>query len=663
MIFASGLILEHEPLQWQQLPYVIIYWLQTAGMYASLAIFLWFLVRMLQRERTPFVSMRLSPLFTGAILVSWAGTAFIWLVFLGNVVGLGFLASWQPGALVSGHGWSIGDIVLTVSGGLALGIVIAPVVSDFFNRLRWGRIWAMARLSLKEAVRNRAVLVFAAMALVFLFADWFVPYKAEDQVRNYVRVVYWSMTPLFLLTAGLLGSFSIPNDVKSQSIHTIVTKPVEKFEIVLGRFLGYALLLSAGLAFLSGLSLLYVMQGVNENAQEESLKARVPIFGYLGFHGTKGDSVGREWDYRRYIAGPRTRGEDQPIQYAFWKFADLPSDLGTRAEPVRFEYTFDIFRLSKGEENKDIPCTFTFAPAALSIPDVVALGTKVANEYRNVEKAAKERRDKVPPTSKDYPQALEEFRQTCEKGKLELMKQHRFFQRSGVPVTDYHTQAVEVPPEFFKAVLDAHQPVPDGTPPHVMQVIVNIDRLAESQMLGVAGRDLYLLAAEKPFWQNFLKGIVGMWCTFMLVLGIAVALSTYLSGVITWVCTMFLFCAGLFTDYLQQIATRRLYGGGPSEAAYRLFANRPIGAPITESAAAGLIKGVDAFFSWWVGLFLSLIPDINRYDLHQYVANGFDIGWTSVLIVDNLLPLAGYLLPWAVLAYYLMKYREIANPM
>jgi hypothetical protein len=45
----------------------------------------------------------------------------------------------------------------------------------------------------------------------------------------------------------------------------------------------------------------------------------------------------------------------------------------------------------------------------------------------------------------------------------------------------------------------------------------------------------------------------------------------------------------------------------------------------------------------------------------MYVANGFDIP-LYVLLVDNGLVLLGYLAPWAVLAYYLMKYREIANP-
>src|SRR5262249_33298152 len=201
--------------------------------------------------------------------------------------------------------------------------------------------------SLKEALRKRVVLVFAAMALIFLFADWFVSYKAENQIRNYVRVVYWSILPLFLLTAGLLGAFSIPNDVKNQVIHTIVTKAVEKFEIVLGRFLGYGILLTVGLAVVGGLSLIYVLRGVNPDAAYESQKARVPIYGNLGFLGTKGDSVGREWDYRKYISGPQPGQVNAPHQYAVWFFRDLPSELGERTSPVIFEFTFDIFRLNR----------------------------------------------------------------------------------------------------------------------------------------------------------------------------------------------------------------------------------------------------------------------------------------------------------------------------
>ena len=42
---------------------------------------------------------------------------------------------------------------------------------DLVTRINWRRIWAIARLSWKEAIRGRVVWVFGAMALVFLFAE------------------------------------------------------------------------------------------------------------------------------------------------------------------------------------------------------------------------------------------------------------------------------------------------------------------------------------------------------------------------------------------------------------------------------------------------------------------------------------------------------------
>ncbi len=567
---------------------------------------------------------------------------------LGGLYGVPGVAAWLPRA-GRADTLSRGDYLLSAAGLLALIVALTPLLLGL-ARLRFRRIWALSRLSIKEAIRSRVVLVFAFMALVFLFADWFVPYRAEDQVRNYVRVVYWSITPLFLMTAGLLGSLSIPNDIKTQSIHTIVTKPVEKFEIVLGRFLGYALLLSAGLAVVALLSLAYVARGVTDQARQESFKARVPVFGKLIFAGTKdpykGDSVGREWGYRGYITGPQPGNNAAPRQYAVWLFEDVPAELADRDGPVTFEFTFDIFRLSKGQENKDIPCTFTFVQGDLK--DLVEINKRLAQiqEERNKAGAA----------------ARPGFAQ-------EMIDRYGVHQVAGVPVTDYHTQNLQVPSglfrKFFAAANEAaaNKERQEG-PPALMVVLVSVDPdpLRQAQMLGVARRDLYLLADERPFWQNFLKGIAGMWCTHMLVLGVAVACSTYLSAMISWLCTMFLFIAGMFTDYLQQLSLNRVEGGGPAEALYRLGAGKVIAAPLDQGPTASMLRGTDEVFTWMLHRALNLIPNVSRFDLHAYVANGFDVPFTGVLLIDNLIPLAAYLLPWAIVAYYLMKYREIANP-
>src|SRR5439155_8968364 len=103
-----------------------------------------------------------------------------------------------------------------------------------------------------------------------------------------------------------------------QTIHTVVTRPVERFELILGRFLGYTLLMSLVLVVMTSLSLLYVIRAPNPRAAEESFKARDPLYGELVFYDggqrrgrvfeggakkARGENVGMEWDYRSYISG------------------------------------------------------------------------------------------------------------------------------------------------------------------------------------------------------------------------------------------------------------------------------------------------------------------------------------------------------------------------
>jgi hypothetical protein len=676
MIFAT-LVLEREPLQVGEFLAALIVWVQNAGGVASLALAVWAIAILLQRLKVsvPLFSDRTekilptSDLFVYGSLFCFVG--YLAIVFLSIASGESAgLSRFVPRTNFE-QPLTVGDYIMTACGAFALAIAVYPIFTGLFGRLGWGRIVAMGRLSFKEAVRSRIVLVFSAMALVFLFADWFVPFKPEDQIRNYVRVVYWTMTPLFLITALMLGSFSIPNDVKNMSIHTIVTKPVEKFEIVLGRFFGYGLLLTIGVAAIALVSLGFILRtNVTDEAAKESYKARVALFGDLSFFGTKsamrGESVGREWEYRSYISGPQP---NLPRQYAIWSFGDLPGSLGRGVDSLRFEYTFDIFRLSKGEEGKDIACTFTLAEGHLSMEEVQAAQSAFKKESDTLEAEARAAHDKAlvaARSAEETAKAIESLQAKLKEIRATLIQKHRVLELAGQPVTDYHTQSLEVPAIYFTSLMEnaSAKNAPDGKPYPQLRVFVSVDRSTsgEAQMLGVARRDLYLIAAELPFWQNFLKGIVGMWCLVMLVLGIAVSCSTYLSGLISLFLTAMIYGLGSAIEYLHQVAEKRVEGGGPLEGFTRLATRKQLAVQLEDSPATSLIKGGDEFFSWIVRRLLNLVPDVSRFDLHQYVANGFDISWSQVLFMDNLVPLVGYLLPWAILSYYLMKYREIANP-
>jgi hypothetical protein len=174
----------------------------------------------------------------------------------------------------------------------------------------------------------------------------------------------------------------------------------------------------------------------------------------------------------------------------------------------------------------------------------------------------------------------------------------------------------------------------------------------------MAEPDLYLLAYEQPFALNYLKGMVGLWCRLCIVVGLAVACSTYLSGVLSLLLAACIFLAGYFTDHLNDVAQNRVIGGGPFESMSRLVqAQMPTAQP-TETTGTRALGLLDEGFAWAFRRVQNLIPDVESFSWSHFVAEGFNIN-TQYLVL-NLLVTFGYLLPWAIAAYYFMKLREVA---
>ncbi len=145
--------------------------------------------------------------------------------------------------------------------------VLAGAIPDFL-KTSWRRVMAIARLSIKEAMRRRIVLAtFAVFAFALLFGGWFLNTGAENADRLYLNFVLWGTQMLVLLMGILISSFSLPEDIKSRTIYTVVTKPVRATEIVLGRMVGFGIL-GTGLLVLMGLiSFVFVWRGLSHTHQ------------------------------------------------------------------------------------------------------------------------------------------------------------------------------------------------------------------------------------------------------------------------------------------------------------------------------------------------------------------------------------------------------------
>jgi hypothetical protein len=414
----------------------------------------------------------------------------------------------------------------------------------------------------------------------------------------------------------------------------------------LGRFLGYMALLTLVLIVVSGVSLLYVLRGIDPDAAAESLKARETMVGDLEFEGTKernkGINVGREWDYRSYIYGP---SPGEPTQYAVWKFNDVRG-LADR-EKVRTEFSFDIYRTTKGRLNEGVFITVLVHTAGFDP------GQKQA--YDN-----ERRREKQKPGA--------DVREIDDG----LARKYGCFEVASKEIRNLHTYSVDLPGGIFKrAVEDAAQPRPVTSPGEadVPPLTIKVKCESRTQYVGMAKYDLYLrLDDDDPtgranrlrFMWNYAKGQMGLWFRLCLVVGIAVAWSTYLSGLISFLATSFLYLGGVCREFIKSIGEGTAPVGGPFESGYRL-ALRDLGAPMDETTAFRVVSFTDHIIRFVLRRVMSVLPDVDRFDLSINVAEGFNIP-AGQLTMTGLMML-GYLLLCALAAYYLMKWREIASTM
>ncbi len=673
------LFLERDPLRLADVPLGLYHWVQTVGGFAMIGVVAWLLVdwvrrRPADRDAVPtplrgFVAACIGLAASAylAVLPLWLYEAFEFCFgssFFPSPNGGVVDVVWKPAVQ------TYESVCLFIGGFLCMVVVLTPFVLNLLA-LRWRRIFALAGLSFKEALRRRVLWAFSALLLVFLFGSWFISGRAkhEDQLRTYVQLVFWAMTPLLLFTSVLLAAFSIPADIRQQTIHTVLTKPVQRFEVYLGRVLGFTGLMSLVLLVLSGVSLLYVLRGVDPDAASESLKARSPLFGTLSFENTgdveKGVNVGEEWGYRSYVTAP-IAGE--PPQTAVFHFADLPSDLANRKE-VRCEFNFAIYRAYKGEkEARGIGCAFAFQTWRFD-PDKL-------DEYR---KKRKEERNKPGhPSDLDIDNALAET--------------YGYYEIDSLPVTNFHTMTRDLPGGLFK---NAEQDDPKrreyldlrGLKPAPLEVRVRC--LDKQEYVGMARYDMYLREDDpnaggeaRGFAVNFLKGSAGLWMRLVLIIAVATALSTYLSNVITLLVALMLYVGGIFREFIYSVVAGKNVGGGPLQSFFAVV-GRQVGVGPQERAPSLVYDGpgwsllqhdtshleqttsrflfgaFDPLFRGVMGRVFDLIPDVDRFDLTLFVAEGFDISLSQLLV--TLLLLIGYLLPWAVLAFYLLKWREVAS--
>jgi len=141
------------------------------------------------------------------------------------------------------------------------------------------KISIVARMTFREAIRRRIVLTGLVLGLVFLtvftigFRMVFINASieaAEAPSEAFANIItsegvnvltlagLYAVTFLAVAMGALLGADTLSGEIVSGTIQTIVTKPVRRSDVVLGKWLGFAILLGLYSMLMSGGTVLSV---------------------------------------------------------------------------------------------------------------------------------------------------------------------------------------------------------------------------------------------------------------------------------------------------------------------------------------------------------------------------------------------------------------------
>lgn len=217
------------------------------------------------------------------------------------------------------------------------------------------RILALTNLTLKEAIRRKALLVFVAFAVLLMFAGWFLTdanERPELQVSVHVTFLLTAISWLILPAVIFLSVWALPEDIRIRSLHTVVTKPARRLEIVLGRMTGLGIVAIMMLLVMGVVGLGWLYRAIPSTSRS-ALECRVPLFGELFFltadgqPAEKGLNVGDVWMYRSHIAG-NSRARAVWVFPGFNESALTINDKGE--QDLLLECRFEAFRTIKGSE-------------------------------------------------------------------------------------------------------------------------------------------------------------------------------------------------------------------------------------------------------------------------------------------------------------------------
>ena len=102
-----------------------------------------------------------------------------------------------------------------------------------------GKVIAIAQNTFKEAIRSRILYILLLFAILMILAGFVVKDLTIAAHGDVIRIVGHFAINLFgIVIAILVGIGLVYNELDKKTIYTIVSKPIDRWQFLLGKYLG-----------------------------------------------------------------------------------------------------------------------------------------------------------------------------------------------------------------------------------------------------------------------------------------------------------------------------------------------------------------------------------------------------------------------------------------
>jgi hypothetical protein len=597
---------------------------------------------------------------------AWIGPAFLAFLLAAGLVTLFVgIAAWLVQAVANGP-LEAGDRVYR---GVLTGLKDLAGTSP-------GRVWALARLAIQESIRRNVLVVLAVFAVVILFAGWFLDPTNVDPGRLYLGFILGATNLLVCTVTLILAVFSLPADIKSKAIQTVTTKPVRTGEIVLGRFLGFAVVGTVLLAVMGLAGWFFVVRSVahTHEIQPGSLREIRDSEGNVtGFQGRTTASGG----HRHYLSLDAT-GVGEAETFRGHRHAITPRQAGGQTvyevgppegilearRPLRGRLRFLDREGKPADKGISVGSEWAYR-------QYIEGGTAAAAVWTFEGVSEEAFPDGLPlemtiRVFRTYKGTITEGIQ----GTIQIRNPSNQLRSEAFPIVarEFTIDEFWIPRKLNTVLADGRVREADVYADFVAdgRIEVWLQCLEPAQYYGVAQADFYLRAGAGSFALNYAKSCLGAWFAMLIVTALGVMFSTFLSAPVALVAALSVLLIGQFREFIGRLFTSQVTGdssiapgGGPIESLYRIVTQTSITLELDPTPAVQAMKLADTVLLAPMRVAAGLFPSLSTLGTSDFVAGGFDI--PGDLLAAHAAETLAYVAAFCIAGAFSLRAREVAS--